>query len=130
MAGQSVPHESTRGHVTEEALYTDDLIGRFPGLLRASRVIDPTASSRVDSLDACAALAEPAVVATLAAGDAPGEADSGANRRDEPIFPTEVMYHHHPVAWVLGESLEAAQRGAARVRVEYEPLPAILTIED
>jgi xanthine dehydrogenase large subunit len=31
---------------------------------------------------------------------------------------------------VLGETLDAAQRGAARVSVEYEPLPAILTIED
>ena len=34
-----------------------------------------------------------------------------------------------PIAWVLGETLEAAQRGAARVTAEYEPLPAILTIE-
>jgi xanthine dehydrogenase large subunit len=33
------------------------------------------------------------------------------------------------VAWVLGETLEAAQRGAARVKALYEPLPAILTIE-
>ena len=40
------------------------------------------------------------------------------------------MYHSQPVAWVLGETLDAAQRGAARVSVEYEPLPAILTIED
>ncbi len=40
------------------------------------------------------------------------------------------MYHSQPVAWVLGETLDAAQRGAARVAVEYEPLPAILTIED
>ncbi len=35
-----------------------------------------------------------------------------------------------PVAWVLAESLEAAQRGAARVVAEYAPLPAILTIEE
>ena len=60
----------------------------------------------------------------------PGEGDSGSNRHDEPLFPTEVMYHQQPVAWVLGETLEAARRGAARVTVEYEPLPAILTIED
>jgi xanthine dehydrogenase large subunit len=40
------------------------------------------------------------------------------------------MYHSQPVAWVLGETLDAAQRGAARVSVDYEPLPSILTIED
>ena len=52
-----------------------------------------------------------------------------SSRHDEPLFPSEVMYHQQPVAWVLGETLEAAQRGAARVEVEYQPLPAILTIE-
>jgi len=40
------------------------------------------------------------------------------------------MFHRQPVAWVLGETLDAAQRGAARVHVEFEPLPAILTIEE
>jgi len=39
-----------------------------------------------------------------------------------------VMFHRQPVAWVLGDTLEAAQRGAARVQVDYDPLPAILTI--
>ena len=59
----------------------------------------------------------------------PGEGDTGANRHDEPLFPIEVMFHHQPVAWVLGDTLEAARRGAARVTATYEPLPAILTIE-
>ena len=76
-----------------------------------------------------AALDEPGVVTVLTQADVPGEGDTGANRHDEPLFPTEVMFHRQPVAWVLGETLEAAQRGAARVTVEYEPLPAILTIE-
>ena len=40
------------------------------------------------------------------------------------------MFHSQPVAWVLGETLEAARKGAARVIAEYEALPAILTIED
>ena len=35
ISGQPVSHESSRGHVTGEALYTDDLIGRFSNLLHA-----------------------------------------------------------------------------------------------
>ena len=35
IAGKPVPHESARGHVTGDALYTDDLCGRFPRLLHA-----------------------------------------------------------------------------------------------
>ena len=77
-----------------------------------------------------AALEEPGVMTVLTQADVPGEGDSGANRHDEPLFPTEVLFYHQPVAWVLGETLDAAQRGAARVTAEYEPLPAILTIEE
>ncbi len=60
----------------------------------------------------------------------PGVADSGAARRDEPLFPKEVLYHHQPVAWVLGSTLEAARLGAARVTARYRPLDSILSIED
>jgi xanthine dehydrogenase large subunit len=130
VAGQAIPHESAREHVTGEALYTDDLLLRFPRLLHAWPVLAPHAHALVKSLDASAATLEPGVATVLTGGDVPGEGDSGSNRHDEPLFPSEVMYHSQPVAWVLGETLDAAQRGAARVSVEYEPLPAILTIED
>src|SRR5580698_6191821 len=130
IAGQLFPHESARGHVTGEALYTDDLVLRFPGILHAWPVLSPHAHAFVVRLDAGPAMEEPGVIATLNAADVPGEGDSGSNRHDEPLFPTEVTYHSQPVAWVLGESLDAAERGAARVVVDYEPLPAILTIED
>src|SRR5262245_14274799 len=129
IAGRPLPHESARGHVTGEALYTDDLLGRFPNLLHAWPVTAPHAHARVKRLDAAPALDEPGAGTTLPATDAPGEADSGPSRHDEPMFPSEVMFHRQPVAWVLGETLDAAQRGAARVHVEYEPLPAILTIQ-
>jgi xanthine dehydrogenase large subunit len=128
-AGRAVPHESARGHVTGDALYTDDLIERFPNLLHAWPVLATHAHARLMSLDVAPALEEPGVVTTLTAADVPGEGDSGASRRDEPLFPREVMFYRQPVAWVLADSLEAARRGAARVTASYEPLPAILTIE-
>ena len=40
------------------------------------------------------------------------------------------MYHGHALAWVLGETAEAARLGAAAVRVEYEPLPSIITMPE
>ena len=119
------PHESARGHVTGEALYTDDLLDRFPHLLHAWPVMAPHAHATLISLDASPALGEPGVIATLTAADMPGEDHPG-----EPLFPAEVMYHQHPVAWVLAETLEAAQLGAARIAPQYLPLPAVLTIED
>jgi xanthine dehydrogenase large subunit len=130
IAGQSVPHESARGHVTGEALYTDDLAGNFPGLLHAWPVLAPHAHALLLSLDAQPALEEPGAIATLTSEDVPGEGDSGANRLDEPLFPSEILYHRQPVAWVLGESLEAARRGAERVRADYRALTPILTIPE
>jgi len=129
-SGQSTPHESARAHVTGEALYTDDLMSRFPGILHAWPVMAPHAHALLARLDISGAEASPCVAAVLTAKDVPGENDSGANRHDEPLFPEEIAYHSQPVAWVLGESLEAARIGALQVRAEYRPLPAILTIED
>jgi xanthine dehydrogenase large subunit len=128
--GKPVPHESARGHVTGEALYTDDLVGRFPGILHAWPVMAPHAHAVIEALDASPALDEPGVVTTLTKSDVPGRNNSGVTRHDEPLFPDEVMYFGQPIAWVLAETLEAARRGAEQVRVEYRPLPAILTIGD
>lgn len=129
LVGRPIPHESAREHVTGRAAYTDDLTGRFSELLHAWPVQSPYAHARVVAIRADKA-AVPGVVTVLTAEDVPGENDVGTVRRDEPLFPAEVMYHGQPVAWVLAESEDAAREGAARVEVDYDPLPAILTLEE
>jgi len=124
------PHESARGHVTGEALYTDDLTGHYPNLLHAWPVLAPHAHALLTKLDLRPALKESGVVTVLSLEDVPGEGDSGANKHDEPLFPTEILFHSQPIAWVLGETLEAARLGASRVKAHYEKLPVILTIDD
>ena len=128
-AGAPIPHESADAHVTGAALYVDDLSGRFPNLLHAWPVCAPHAHAAVTSVNVDPALDEPGVSTVLTQLDVPGEGNSGANRHDEPLFPTEVQFHRQPVAWVLGETAEAARRGAERVEVSYQTLPPILTIE-
>ena len=123
-----IPHESARGHVTGSALYTDDLTDRFPGTLHAWPVLAPAAHGVVLSLEVSSALTEPGVHTVLTADDVPGEGNYGPVRHDEPLFPEEFLHYHQPLAWVLGETLEAAQRGAAKVAVAFDPRPAILTI--
>jgi xanthine dehydrogenase large subunit len=130
IVGTPVPHESAVGHVTGTALYTDDLLARYPGLLHAWPVLAPHSHARLLSMETSPALQVPGVVTVLTSGDVPGEGDTGPARRDEPLFPDVVMFHQQPVAWVLAETLDDAQRGAAKVVAEYEALPAILTIDD
>ena len=129
VVGRPLPHESAALHVTGAALYTDDLGARMPGLLHAHPVQAPHAHARVTRLDVGPALAVPGVVRVLTAQDVPGVDDAGV-KGDEPLFPTEVMFHAQAVCWVLGETLEAARLGSLAVEVEYEPLPALVTVLD
>jgi len=130
MTRKMTQHESAIGHVTGTALYTDDLAESFPGLLHAWPVLAPHAHALLTRLDVEKALKEPGVVTALTAADVPGEGDSGANKHDEPLFPHEISYHSQPVAWVLGETQEAARLGAKRVEAEYRTLAPILTMPD
>ena len=129
VVGQEIPHESAALHVTGRALYTDDLTVRTHGVLHAHPVQAPHAHARVTRLDASPALKVDGVVRVLTAEDVPGVNDAGI-KHDEPLFPSEVMYFGHAVCWVLGETLEAARLGAEAVEVEYEPLPALVTVRE
>src|SRR5690625_3339268 len=127
--GVAVPHESADEHVTGAALYTDELCSRTQGVLHAWPVQAPHAHARVLSINAEEAMNTPGVVRVLTHADVPGQNDAGT-KDDEPLLPTEVMYHGHAVCWVLGESLEAARLGAEAVQIDSEPLPAILTLTE
>ncbi|MCH6229196.1 xanthine dehydrogenase molybdopterin binding subunit [Microbacterium sp. CFH 31415] len=128
VVGIPVPHESATLHVTGAAAYTDDLSVSAAGVLTAWPVQSTNAHAAVD-IDASGAYAVPGVVRVLTAEDVPGINDAGV-KDDEPLFPREAMYHGHAVAWVLGETPEAARLGAAAVTVEYSPLPSILTLTE
>jgi len=127
--GRAISHESAVAHVTGAAKYVDDL---WPATARVAHtwpVQAPHAHARVRSIDAAAARALPGVLRVLTADDVPGENDVGPVRHDEPLFPSEVCFYGHPVAWVVAESEEQARIAAAAVVVQYEPLPAIFSIE-
>ncbi|MBC7275289.1 xanthine dehydrogenase molybdopterin binding subunit [Nocardioides sp.] len=129
IVGIPLPHESAALHVTGEALYTDDLVGRIAGTLHAWPVQAPHTHALVTALRHEKAYAVPGVVRVLTADDVPGVNDAGV-KHDEPLFPTEVMFHGHAVCWVLGETQEAARLGAAAVEVDYEPLPSLVTVQE
>ncbi|HEX5658501.1 MAG TPA: molybdopterin cofactor-binding domain-containing protein, partial [Polyangiales bacterium] len=125
--GRAISHESAVGHVTGGAKYVDDLAQQAA---HAWPVCAPYAHARVLAIDTSKAHGMPGVLAVLTAADVPGENDTGPVRHDEPLFPTEISFHNQPVLWVVAESEEQARLACATVDVSYEPLPAILTIED
>ncbi|GHB31726.1 dehydrogenase [Streptomyces viridiviolaceus] len=129
VVGLPMPHESAALHVTGTALYTDDLVHRTKDVLHACPVQVTKAHGRITALRTEPALAVPGVVRVLTGADVPGVNDAGM-KHDEPLFPDEVLFHGHAVAWVLGETLEAARLGAAAVEVELDELPSLITLQD
>jgi len=129
VVGASMPHESANLHVTGTALYTDDLVHRTKDVLHAYPVQVMKAHGRIAALRTEPALAVPGVVRVLTGADVPGVNDAGM-KHDEPLFPDVVMFYGHAVAWVLGETLEAARFGAAAVEVELDERPSLITLQD
>jgi xanthine dehydrogenase large subunit len=122
-------HESALGHVTGRAIYTDEQHEPV-GQLSVWPVQAPHARARILSIDSVAALAMPGVHAVLTAQDIPGENDSGPILHDEPLIPSEdVQFYGQAVAWVVAVDETSAQRAAKSVHVEYNILPACLSIE-
>ncbi|MFD4422987.1 xanthine dehydrogenase molybdopterin binding subunit [Agromyces sp. NPDC058484] len=128
VVGTPVAHESAALHSTGTAVYTDDLAARRAGVLTAWPVQSAHAHALVH-VDVAPALDVPGVVHVLTAADVPGQNDAGV-KHDEPLFPSEAMFHGHALAWVLAETAEAARLGAAAVQVDYEPLPSIITVPE
>ena len=89
-------------------LYTDDLCNRFPHLLHAWPVEAPHAHAYLRRMDTAPAFQIAGVHSVLTDADVPGENDTGSSRHDEPLFPSEVMYHRQPVC--LGARRNAGGR--------------------
>lgn len=125
-ASRALSHESAVGHVTGSALYVDDT-ARRRDMLEVWPVTSPHAHALVTSIDTSEAEREPGVACVLTAKDVPGMNDVGAVRHDEPLFADgEVLFHGQVVALVVGTSADLCRRAAAKVKVGYEPLPAVI----
>lgn len=128
--GRPAVHESALGHVTGSARYVDDL-PEPAGMLHGLPVGSPVARGRLVARRAERALALPGVRAVLFAADVPGHNRIGPIVHDEPLLAEdEVFSEGQVVALVLGDSVAACRAGARALELEFEVLPAILTIAE
>src|SRR3990172_7697163 len=100
------------------------------GMLHLKVVRSPHPHARVLGVDAADALALPGVEAVLTAKDVPVNRH-GRVIQDEPVLAGDrVRMIGDPVAAVVAVSEDLAAGGAGRVRVRYEPLPAVTTPQE
>ncbi|MBX5467287.1 MAG: xanthine dehydrogenase family protein molybdopterin-binding subunit [Firmicutes bacterium] len=107
--------------------YTADVAR--PRLCHAALVRSPFPHARIVHIDAAAARALPGVLGVFTAEDFPART-YGRIVQDVPLLAREqARYAGEPVAVVVAESRTLADRAAAKVRVDYEPLSAVLDPE-
>lgn len=132
IVGKSMNHVAALNHTTGEAQYTDD-IPPMKNELYACWVLSSKPRARILSIDYTAALDIPGVVDKVDKDDMPSkEANKfGPPNFDEVFFAEdEVFTAGQPIAMMLAKSAIRAEEAARAVKVEYEELPAVLTIED
>ncbi|MBN8440356.1 MAG: xanthine dehydrogenase molybdopterin binding subunit [Thauera sp.] len=128
--GSCLPHASALLHVSGEATYTDDII-EPRNTLHAALGLSSRAHARIEAIDFAPVISAPGVVAVLTAADIPGLNDFGPVVEDDPILAEEeVRFHGQPIFIVVAESAQLARRAARLARIDYAPLPALLTVED
>jgi CO/xanthine dehydrogenase Mo-binding subunit len=124
--GQSRRVADGQNKITGAIRYAADM--NIPGMLHARLVTSPYAHARILNIDVEAALATPGVVTVLTAKDLPDIAPTSRARlllaRDRTLFVGQ------PVALVLGTAESTTQDGADLVQVDYEPLPAAITMDE
>ncbi len=128
--GKPVPHDSARDHVTGAAVYLDDL-PPVRGELLVECVGSPVAHGRIRALDTAAAAQVDGIVAVYTAADVPGDNVFGPVLHDEELLAREICHYiGQPIVALAGTSRQALRAARAAVRLEIEPLPAVLTIDE
>src|SRR6201991_96158 len=141
--GQAVTRVEDQRFLTGQGRYVDDIV--LPAMAHGVNVLSPHAHARIKRIDTAKAKAAPGVLLVLTGADANADKlgamtahlmpeDFGApkgHRTFQPLLVSDRVRHvGDRVAFVVAETLAQARDAADLVEVDYEPLSAVVNIED
>src|SRR6266851_8607452 len=141
--GQAVRRVEDQRFLTGRSRYVDDM--QLPRMLHGAVVMSPHAHARIKNIDTKAALASPGVHLVLTGADAKKENLGGipplfmpedmggpkGYRTFRPLLePAKARHVGDRIAFVVAETPEQARIAAERVEIDWEPLPAVVNVED
>ncbi|MEY2883163.1 MAG: hypothetical protein RL490_887 [Pseudomonadota bacterium] len=134
-AGQSVKRVEDVRLLTGKGNFTDDL--QRDGMLYGVTLRSPMAHAEIRSIDTSAALALPGVVAVYTHADVADYGPipclvpfSGPVTTPRILLASDrVRFVGDAVAFVVGETREAARAGAEAIEVDYAELPVVASID-
>jgi 4-hydroxybenzoyl-CoA reductase alpha subunit len=127
--GRRLPKTNSWAHLTGQAKYADDIV--LPRMLYGRLLRSTQAHARIKKLDVSRALAHPGVVAIVTGKDMPEKMGIMPSTQDETALAVDkVRYVGEAVAAVAALDEDTAFEALSLIDVEYEPLEAILSIEE
>ncbi len=128
--GRPLPKVDAWAKVVGETKYADDLF--LPRMAYAKLLRSPHAHARIRSIDTSRAVALPGVFAVVTAADLP-RVKFGilpVSQDEEALCAEKVRMVGDAVAAVAAVDEETAEQACRLVEVDYEPLPALMSIFD
>ncbi len=128
--GRPLPKVDAWAKVVGETKYADDLF--LPRMAYAKLLRSAHAHARIRSIDTSRASALPGVLAVVTAADLP-RVKFGilpVSQDEEALCAEKVRMVGDPVAAVAAVDEETAEQACRLIEVDYEPLPALMSIFD
>jgi aerobic carbon-monoxide dehydrogenase large subunit len=140
--GQPVTRVEDQRFITGRGRYVDDI--ELPHLCHGVQVMSPHAHARIKRVDAAKAKAAEGVLAVLTGADVQADKLGGLvpNMPEDMGGPKgyrtlrsilavgKVRAVGDRVAFIVAETETQARNAAELLEIEYEPLPAVITVED
>jgi carbon-monoxide dehydrogenase large subunit len=141
--GQPVRRVEDQRFLTGRSRYVDDI--QLPQMLHGAVVMSPHAHALIRKIDVSKAIATAGVHLVLTGEDARKEGLGGipplfmpedmggpkGYRTFRPLLePAKARYVGDRIAFVVADTPELARIAAEKVEVDYEPLPAVVSVED
>jgi len=128
VVGRAVPRVDALGKTTGQTQYVGDM--RRPGMLFGAMLRSAYPNARILRIDTSQAEALPGVVAVVTAEDTP-KIPWGQVKRDTYVLGNgRVRYAGDEIAAVAAVDLETAREAVSLIEVEYDELPAVLSIDE
>src|SRR5580704_13315271 len=128
IVGKSVPRKEGRDKVTGQSQYVDDMV--LPNMLFGATVRSQVARGRIKRISFGPGIPWEEFV-VVSAKDIPGKNCIALIGEDQPCLATEVVNHpEEPILLLAHANRHLLPQAAAAISIEYEPLPAIFSIEE
>ncbi|MGH7295891.1 MAG: xanthine dehydrogenase family protein molybdopterin-binding subunit, partial [Polyangiaceae bacterium] len=127
LIGSNVPRKEAQAKVTGRARYVDDVT--FPGMIHGVTVRSSVPRGRITAIHYGPGIPWDEIT-VVTAKDVPHNVVALIND-DQPALADGVVHHpEEPVVLLAHPSRALLEKARAAVRIDVEPLPAVLTIED